>query len=95
MPEAFALVREVREFFDGPIALSGSISEGSSVLSAQALGADYVTAELTDETNTKRISYYAEKHDVKVGYHGHLQSTDIAWNFALDNSKNNYINSTL
>ncbi len=58
----------------------------------KALGADYVTAELTDESNTKRISYYAEKHDVKVGYHGHLQSTDIAWNFALDNSKNNYIN---
>ena len=58
----------------------------------KALSADYVTAELTDETNTKRISYYAEKHDVKVGYHGHLQSTDIAWNFALDNSKNNYIN---
>ena len=58
----------------------------------KALGADYVTAELTDETNTKRISYYAEKHDVKVGYHGHLQSNDIAWNFALDNSKNNYIN---
>ena len=58
----------------------------------KALGADYVTAELTDETNTKRISYYAEKHDVKVGYHGHIQSTDIAWNFALDNSKNNYIN---
>jgi len=58
----------------------------------KALGADYVTAELTDETNTKRISYYAEKHDVKVGYHGHLQSTDIAWDFALDNSKNNYIN---
>ena len=58
----------------------------------KALSADYVTAELTDETNTKRISYYAEKHDVKVGYHGHLQSTDTAWNFALDNSKNNYIN---
>ena len=58
----------------------------------KALGADYVTAELTDESNTKRISYYAEKHDVKVGYHGHLQSTDIAWDFALDNSKNNYIN---
>ena len=37
----FALVREVREFFDGPIALSGSISHGSSVLSAQAMGADF------------------------------------------------------
>ena len=36
----FALVREVREFFDGPIALSGSISHGASVLSAQAMGAD-------------------------------------------------------
>ena len=58
----------------------------------KALGADYVTAELTDETNTKRISYYAEKHNVNVGYHGHLQSTDIAWDFALGNSKNNYIN---
>ena len=58
----------------------------------KTLGADYLTAELTDVTNTKRISYYAEKHDVKVGYHGHLQSTDTAWDFALDNSKNNYIN---
>ena len=37
----FALVSEVREFFDGPIALSGSISQGSSVLSAQAMGADF------------------------------------------------------
>ena len=36
----FALVREVREFFDGPIVLSGSISHGASVLSAQAMGAD-------------------------------------------------------
>jgi len=37
----FALVREVREFFDGPIALSGSISHGASVLAAQALGANF------------------------------------------------------
>jgi nitronate monooxygenase len=37
----FALVREVREFFDGPIALSGSISHGALVLSAQAMGADF------------------------------------------------------
>tara|TARA_B100001146_G_C16181599_1_gene434874 strand:- start:1134 stop:2111 length:978 start_codon:yes stop_codon:yes gene_type:complete len=37
----FALVREVREFFDGPIALSGSISHGASILSAQAIGADF------------------------------------------------------
>ncbi|RCL37140.1 MAG: nitronate monooxygenase [SAR86 cluster bacterium] len=36
----FALVREVREFFDGTIILSGSISSGSAVASGLALGAD-------------------------------------------------------
>ncbi|MFC7050456.1 NAD(P)H-dependent flavin oxidoreductase [Emcibacter nanhaiensis] len=36
----FALVQEVREFFDGTILLAGSISTGRSVLAAQAMGAD-------------------------------------------------------
>lgn len=36
----FALVQEVREWFDGPIALSGSIATGGAVLAAQAMGAD-------------------------------------------------------
>ena len=36
----FALVNEVRQFFDGTILLAGSISTGSDVLSAQAMGAD-------------------------------------------------------
>lgn len=37
----FALVQEVREWFDGPIALSGSIATGGSVLAAEAMGADF------------------------------------------------------
>lgn len=37
----FALVREVRQFFDGPIALSGSITDGAGVLAAEAVGADF------------------------------------------------------
>ena len=37
----FALIAEIRQFFDGPIALSGSISTGGGVLAAQAMGADY------------------------------------------------------
>ena len=37
----FALVREVREWFDGAIILSGSISDGSSVAAAKILGADF------------------------------------------------------
>ena len=37
----FALVQETREWFDGPIALSGSIATGGAVLAAQAMGADF------------------------------------------------------
>ena len=37
----FALVQEIREWFDGPVALSGAIATGSAVLAARALGADF------------------------------------------------------
>jgi nitronate monooxygenase len=36
----FALVAEIRDWFDGPLALSGAIASGSAVLAAQAMGAD-------------------------------------------------------
>ena len=36
----FALVQEIREWFDGPLLLSGSISTGDGILAAQAMGAD-------------------------------------------------------
>jgi len=36
----FALVQEIRAWFDGPLALSGSIATGRSILAAQAMGAD-------------------------------------------------------
>jgi nitronate monooxygenase len=37
----FALVQEIRQWFDGPLALSGSIATGGAVLAAQAMGADF------------------------------------------------------
>lgn len=37
----FALMQEIREWFDGLVALSGSIANGYSILSAQAMGADF------------------------------------------------------
>jgi nitronate monooxygenase len=37
----FALIQEIRQWFDGPVALSGSIATGDAVLSAQAMGADF------------------------------------------------------
>ena len=51
----FALMSEIREWFDGPLALSGSIATGKSLLAARALGADfgYVGSPFiaTDEAN--------------------------------------------
>ncbi|WP_019700836.1 nitronate monooxygenase [Paracidovorax avenae] len=37
----FALVQEIRQWFEGPLALSGSIASGGSILAAQAMGADF------------------------------------------------------
>jgi nitronate monooxygenase len=37
----FALIQEIRQWFDGPLALSGAISTGGAVLAAQAMGADF------------------------------------------------------
>ncbi len=37
----FALVQEIRQWFDGPVALSGAIASGGAVLAAQAMGADF------------------------------------------------------
>ncbi len=36
----FALIQEIREFFDGPLALSGSMAHGGAIAAAQAMGAD-------------------------------------------------------
>jgi len=37
----FALMQEIRQWFDGPVALSGSLGTGASILGAQAMGADF------------------------------------------------------
>ncbi|GAA5048057.1 NAD(P)H-dependent flavin oxidoreductase [Nocardia callitridis] len=51
----FALVQEIRSWFDGPLLLSGAIAHGRSILAAQAAGADlaYVGSAFipTDEAN--------------------------------------------
>ncbi len=51
----FALVQEIRTWFDGPLALSGAIATGDAVLAAQAMGADfaYIGSAFiaTDEAN--------------------------------------------
>lgn len=54
----FALIQEIRRWFDGPLALSGSIANGGAVLAAQACGADlaYIGSAFiaTEEANAAR-----------------------------------------
>ncbi|RAK58451.1 nitronate monooxygenase [Phenylobacterium hankyongense] len=51
----FAIIQELRSWFDGPVALSGSIASGAAILGAQAMGADlaYVGSAFiaTEEAN--------------------------------------------
>lgn len=53
----FALIQEIRRWFDGPLVLSGAIATGRAVLAAQAMGADfaYIGSAFiaTDEANAK------------------------------------------
>ena len=78
-----------------PYCMSPNNSDGEveyAMKATKALGADYLTAELTTKENTKRISRLAEKHKVNIGYHAHLQASDTAWEFAMDDSEKNFIN---
>ncbi len=58
----FALMQEIREWFDGPVALSGSIAHGRSVLSAQAMGADlaYIGSAFIATTEANAVDSYKD-----------------------------------
>ena len=58
----FALVREIREFFDGTIVLAGAISSGADVFAAQAIGADmaYVGTRFLATTEAHAMDEYKQ-----------------------------------
>jgi nitronate monooxygenase len=58
----FALVSEVRKFWPGPIALSGSISRGEQILAAQAMGADlaYIGTRFIATTEAQASDAYKQ-----------------------------------
>ena len=92
----FAFVRETREWFDGPIALSGSIGTGEAVLAAQAMGADFgyigsafiATAEANASEPHKQAIVDANAEDIVytnlfTGVHGNYLRPSIV-NAGLD-----------
>ncbi len=92
----FALIQEIREWFDGPIALSGSIATGDAVLAAQAMGADFAyigsafiaTEEARAADNYKQAVVDASSDDIVysnlfTGVHGNYLAPSIR-NAGLD-----------
>ena len=58
----FALIHEIREWFDGPVALSGSIATGDAILAAQAMGADlgYIGSAFIATTEARASDAYKQ-----------------------------------
>lgn len=58
----FALIQEIREWFDGPLLLSGSISTGDAVLAAQAMGADmaYIGSPFIATDEARAVDEYKQ-----------------------------------
>ncbi|PHY17123.1 nitronate monooxygenase family protein [Caulobacter sp. BP25] len=95
----FALIQEIRQWFDGPVALSGSIACGRSILAAQAMGADlaYIGSAFiaTEEANAvegyKRAIVEGQADGIVysnlfTGVHGnYLRSSIVAAGLDPDN----------
>ncbi len=86
----FALVQEVRAWFDGPVILSGAIANGRSILAAQAMGADlaYVGSAFiaTGEANASA----AYKQAVVEG-----RATDIVYSSFFTGVHGNYLRGSI
>jgi nitronate monooxygenase len=82
----FALVQEIRDWFDGPIALSGAISTGGAVLAAQAMGADfaYIGSAFIATLEARAAEDY--KHAIVEG-----TSDDIVYSSLFTGVHGNYL----
>ena len=58
----FALIQEIRQWFDGPLLLSGSIATGGAVLAAQAMGADmgYIGSAFIATKEARAVDTYKQ-----------------------------------
>lgn len=82
----FALIQEIREWFDGPVALSGAIATGGAVLAAQAMGADfaYIGSAFIATTEARAAEDY--KQAIVAG-----NSDDIVYSNLFTGVHGNYL----
>ena len=86
----FALVQEIREWFDGPLLLSGAIAAGGAILAAQAMGADmaYIGSPFIATTEARAADAY--KQAIVEG-----SAADIVYSNHFTGVHGNYLRSSI
>jgi nitronate monooxygenase len=86
----FALIQEIREWFGGPIALSGAIATGNAILAAQACGADlaYIGSAFIATTEANAAAAY--KQAIVDG-----QAADIVYSNLFTGVHGNYLRGSI
>ncbi|MFW2852805.1 NAD(P)H-dependent flavin oxidoreductase [Sphingomonas sp. TX0543] len=86
----FAIVSEIRQWFDGPVALSGSIGTGDAVLAAQAMGADfaYIGSPFIATVEANADERY--KHGIVEG-----RASDIVYSNLFTGVHGNYLRGSI
>ncbi|WP_029087963.1 NAD(P)H-dependent flavin oxidoreductase [Brevibacterium album] len=86
----FALVQEIREWFDGPLALSGALAHGRSILAAQVMGADfgYVGSAFLSTPEANVVDDY---RDMVVG----SSASDIVYSNLFTGVHGNYLRGSI
>lgn len=86
----FALMQEIREWFNGPVALSGSIGNGASILAAQAMGADLGYAGSAFIATKEANADQGYKDGVVEG-----KAADIVYSDLFTGVKGNYLRQSI
>jgi nitronate monooxygenase len=86
----FALVQEIRAWFNGPVALSGSIASGHAILGAQAMGADlaYIGSAFIATEEARAVDGY-KQNIVEAG------SSDIVYSNLFTGVHGNYLRQSI
>ena len=86
----FAIIQEIRQWFDGPLALSGSIATGDAVLAAQAMGADFGYIGSPFIATTEANANQAYKDGIVAG-----KASDIIYSNLFTGVHGNYLRASI
>jgi nitronate monooxygenase len=86
----FAIIQEIRQWFEGPLALSGSIATGDAVLAAQAMGADFGYIGSPFIATTEANADAAYKNGIVAG-----KASDIVYSNLFTGVHGNYLRASI